>query len=63
MKIALITDTHFGARKGSKIFHEFFQKFYDDIFFQTLEERGIKVAVHLGDAFDSRKSIDFWALD
>ena len=63
MKIALITDTHYGARKGSKIFHEFFQKFYDDIFFPTLEERGIKVAVHLGDAFDSRKSIDFWALD
>ena len=33
MKIALITDTHYGARKGSKTFHDFFQKFYDDIFF------------------------------
>ena len=63
MKIALITDTHYGARKGSKTFHDFFGKFYKDIFFPTLEERGITVAIHLGDAFDSRKSIDFWALD
>ena len=38
MKVAIITDTHFGARKGSKVFHDFFQKFYDDIFFPTLEE-------------------------
>lgn len=63
MKIALITDTHYGARKGSKTFHDFFQKFYDDIFFPELKRRDIKVAIHLGDAFDSRKSIDFWALN
>ena len=37
MKVAIITDTHFGARKSSKVFHDFFQKFYDDIFFPTLE--------------------------
>jgi len=63
MKIALITDTHYGARKGSKTFHDFFQKFYDNVFFPTLEERNIKTVIHLGDAFDSRKTIDFWALD
>ena len=28
MKIALITDTHYGARKGSKTFHDFFGKFF-----------------------------------
>jgi len=59
MKIALITDTHYGARKSSKTFHDFFQKFYDNVFFPTLEERGIKTVIHLGDAFDSRKTIDF----
>ena len=51
MKVAIITDTHFGARKSSKVFHDFFQKFYDDIFFPTLEERGIKTCIHMGDAF------------
>ena len=35
MKIAIITDTHFGGRRGSKVFHDFFQKFYDNIFFQN----------------------------
>ena len=63
MKIAIITDTHFGARKGSKVFHDFFQKFYDDIFFPTLEEKGITTCIHMGDAFDNRKNIDFWALN
>ena len=62
MKVAIITDTHFGARKSSKVFHDFFQKFYDDIFFPTLEERGIKTCIHMGDAFDNRKNIDFWSL-
>ena len=47
MKVAIITDTHFGARKSSKVFHDFFQKFYDDIFFPTLEERGIKTCIHM----------------
>jgi len=63
MKIAIITDTHFGGRRGSKIFHDFFQKFYDNIFFPELEKRGIKHCIHMGDAFDNRKNIDYWSLD
>lgn len=63
MKIAIISDTHYGARRSSKVFHEYFQKFYDDVFFPTLEERGITTCIHMGDAFDNRKSIDFWALN
>jgi UDP-2,3-diacylglucosamine pyrophosphatase LpxH len=62
MKVAIITDQHFGARKNSKLFHDFFLKFYNDVFFPTLEERGIKVVVDMGDTFDSRKGIDFSAL-
>ena len=31
MKIAIITDQHFGARKGADYIHSYFQKFYDDI--------------------------------
>jgi DNA repair exonuclease SbcCD nuclease subunit len=62
MKVAIITDTHYGARKNSKLFHDYFLKFYNDIFFPTLEEYGINTVIHLGDAFDSRKGIDFSAL-
>ena len=31
MKIAIITDQHFGCRKNSKVFHDFFLKFYNDV--------------------------------
>ena len=59
MKIALITDQHLDARKGNLAFWEYFQKFYDDIFFPTLEREGVKVVFDLGDTFDNRKTIDF----
>ena len=62
-KVAIITDTHFGSRKGSKLFHDYFEKFYNDIFFPNLDEHGIDTVIHMGDAFDSRKGIDFKALD
>jgi len=62
MKIAIITDQHFGARKNSKLFHDYFLKFYNDVFFPTLEEYGITTVVDMGDTFDSRKGIDFSAL-
>ena len=62
-KVALITDTHFGVRKGSQIFHDYFEKFYVDTFYPTLEQRGIRDVVHLGDCFDVRKGIDYWSLD
>jgi len=62
MKVAIITDTHYGARKASILFHNYFEKFYNDVFFPTLEEEGIKTVIHMGDAFDSRKGIEFKAL-
>ena len=62
MKIAIITDQHFGARKNSKLFHDYFLKFYNDIFFPTLEREGITTVIDMGDTFDIRKSIDFSAL-
>ena len=62
MKIAIITDQHFGARKNSKLFHDYFLKYYNDIFFPTLEKEGITTVIDMGDTFDIRKSIDFSAL-
>jgi len=63
MKVAIITDSHYGARKGSKLFHDYFEQFYKNIFFPTLEQYGITTVIHMGDAFDSRKSIDYQSLD
>ena len=62
MKVAIITDQHFGARKNSKHFHDYFLRFYNDIFFPTIEKAGITTVVDMGDTFDSRKGIDFSSL-
>ena len=62
MKIAIITDQHFGCRKNSKLFHDYFLKFYDEVFFPALEKEGITTIIDMGDTFDSRKGIDFSAL-
>ena len=59
MKIAIITDQHLDGRKGSAAFWEFFKKFYDEIFFPTLEREGITTVFDLGDTFDNRKSLDY----
>ena len=63
MKLAIITDTHYGARKGSTSLHEYFKLFYDNVFFPTLEKEGIDTIIHMGDIFDSRKSIDYQSLE
>ncbi len=63
MKVAIITDTHYGARKGSKYLHDYFELFYKNVFFPSLEEHGIDTVVHMGDIFDSRKSIDLQSLE
>ena len=62
MKIAIITDQHFGARNDSIAFLDFFQKFYDNTFFPTLANNNIDTVLVLGDTFDRRKYINFYAL-
>ena len=63
MKIALITDTHWGARGDSLTFLRFFKKFYNNVFFPYLEEHNIKTCIHLGDVVDRRKFINFKILN
>jgi len=62
-KIAIVCDTHFGVRKGSQFFHDYFQQFYEGTFFQYLDSHSIDTVVHVGDCFDSRKAIDYWSLE
>src|SRR5258708_4836196 len=57
-QIALITDSHFGHSNSSELFHNYFLKFYDEIFFPELEKRNIKTIFHLGDVFDKQKELN-----
>jgi DNA repair exonuclease SbcCD nuclease subunit len=62
MKVAIITDQHFGARNDSLHFINFYDKFYTNTFFPKLEEKGIKHVLILGDTFDRRKYVNFFSL-
>ena len=59
MKIALITDTHWGIRNDNVAFHESTKKFLNDIFFPRIRSDNITDIIHLGDLVDRRKYINF----
>jgi predicted phosphodiesterase len=59
MKIALINDTHYGIRSDNHHLLDYFARFYKDVFFPTLKERGITRVLHLGDLVDRRKYVNF----
>jgi DNA repair exonuclease SbcCD nuclease subunit len=63
LKVAIITDQHFGARNDSIAFLDFFEKFYEQTFFPTLDANDITTVLVLGDTFDRRKYVNFYALD
>ena len=59
MKIALITDTHFGARNDNSNFNNYFYQFYEGTFFPYLQQNNIKTCIHLGDLMDRRKFVSY----
>ena len=59
MKIALLTDTHFGARNDNLNFNEYFYDFYEGLFFPYLQQNNIKHCIHLGDLMDRRKYVSY----
>ena len=63
MKIALVTDTHFGARNDNLVIQRHMRKFFDDVFFPYLETNEITTIVHLGDLVDKRKTINYLTLN
>ena len=62
MKLAIINDTHFGARNDSQIFLDYFLDFFENQFFPYCKENKITDVIHLGDFFDRRKFINFHTL-
>jgi DNA repair exonuclease SbcCD nuclease subunit len=59
MKIAIINDTHFGARNDSSIFLNYFLEFFEEQFFPYCIENKIDQVMHLGDLMDRRKYVNF----
>ena len=63
VKVALITDQHFGGKSDSQSFNEYIEKFYTNQFFPYLKENNIDTVIDLGDTFDRRKYVNFAILD
>jgi len=61
-KIAIIADTHFGARGDKQALLDHMEVFYDQVFFPTLKEKNVAEVWHLGDLVDKRKGISFHTL-
>lgn len=60
MKVALITDLHFGARSDNILFDSFFAEFYKNCFFPLLKANpDIEAVFILGDVFDRRKYVNY----
>lgn len=57
MKIAILGDTHLGARNASGHFSKFFNKFFSEVFYPYLVEHDIKDVIQLGDLFDNRTQL------
>jgi len=62
MKIAIINDLHSGARNDLQVFTKYMESYFADEFFPAIDERNVKVLIHLGDLFDRRKFINFYTL-
>lgn len=59
MKVAIINDQHLGCRGDSELVAKHHKRFYENVFFPTLESRGIDTILDLGDTFHRRKFINY----
>lgn len=56
MKIAILNDTHCGARNSAPWMIDYQRRFYEEVFWPKIDELGIKHIMHLGDYYESRKT-------
>lgn len=62
MKIAIVTDTHWGVRNDNLVFADHISSYFAKQFFPTIDRLGITHILHLGDVSDRRKYINFASL-
>jgi len=61
-KIAILGDTHFGARSSNRVVEYWQRKFFEECFWPEIKNQGITEIIQTGDYFDNRKSIDLQSL-
>ena len=62
MRVAIITDTHYGGKNDNLSFAAYQARFYEGTFFPILERENISTVLHLGDVFDRRKYSNYNSL-
>ena len=62
MKLAIISDIHFGVNYGKPPFVEYQKRYFND-FWKTIDEQGIDNVLFLGDFFHSRKMVNYDTLE
>jgi DNA repair exonuclease SbcCD nuclease subunit len=58
MKVAIISDTHYGIRNDSTHFLDMSKRFFTEVFFPEIERQNVTTIVHLGDLVDRRKHVN-----
>jgi DNA repair exonuclease SbcCD nuclease subunit len=59
MKVAIITDSHYGVKNDSLSFANFQNKFFNEVFLPHIVENKITHVLHLGDLMDRRKYVNY----
>lgn len=62
MLVALIGDTHFGARNSNSIVEYWQRRFYEEIFWPYIEQNKIRAIIQTGDWFDNRKWLNIQSI-
>ena len=62
MKIALVTDLHFGVRNDNVIFADYQKRFFEQDFWPVVTEKCDEI-ICLGDTFDRRRFINYRSLN
>lgn len=62
MKLAFLSDTHFGYRIDNESYTDYVERFYSEFFFPYLEDNNIKVIIQFGDLLDNRRHVSMKTL-
>lgn len=62
MKIAILGDTHFGARNRNVVIEAWQKRFYEEVFWPYIDKEKIQHVIQVGDWFDSRKWLNIQTL-